>query len=76
MRINDDDLVTEHLNAFNTIISQLLIVDIKITEEENGISLMCCFLDSQDNLVMDLSRNNTTLKIGDVVAALLSEEMR
>ena len=31
LRMNDDDLVTKHLNAFNTIISQLLSVDIKET---------------------------------------------
>jgi hypothetical protein len=38
--------MTEHLNAFNTIISQLSFVDIKITEEEKCVSLLCSFADS------------------------------
>ena len=64
------------LIAFNTIISQLLFVDIKITEVEKCISMLCSFLDSWDNLVMAIGRNNTTLKIDDVVATLLLKEMR
>ena len=44
--MNDGDLVTEHLNAFNTIISQFLFVDIKITEEEKCISRLCSLPDS------------------------------
>ena len=34
MRMSDGDSVIEHLNAFNTIISQLLSMDINITKEE------------------------------------------
>ena len=37
MRMSDGDSVIEHLNAFNTVISQLLSIDIKITEEEKCI---------------------------------------
>lgn len=40
LRMNDGDLVIEHLNAFNTIISQQLFIDIKVTEEDNA--LVCC----------------------------------
>ena len=76
MRMSDGDLVTEHLNAFNTVISQLLSVDIKITEEEKYISLLCSFPDSWDNLVVAIGSNNTTLNIDDVVATLLLEETR
>ena len=75
-RTNVGDLVTEHLNAFNTVINRLLSVDIKITKEEKCISLLCLLADSWDNLVMDIGSNNTTLKINDVVARLLLEEMR
>ena len=40
LKMNDGDSVTKHLNAFNTIISQLLSVDIKITKEEKCINLL------------------------------------
>ena len=75
MSMNDGDLVKEHLNGFNTNISQLLSMDIKITGEEKCISLLCFLLDSWDNLVMAIGSNNTTLNINDVVATLLLEEM-
>ena len=57
-------------------ISQLLLVDIKITKLAKCISLFCSFPDSWVILVMTIERNNTTLKIDDVVASLLSKEMR
>jgi hypothetical protein len=38
--------VTKHLNASNTILIYLSFVDIKITEEEKCISLLCSFPDS------------------------------
>jgi hypothetical protein len=39
--MNDGDSVTEHLNAFNIVVSQLLSVDIKISDEDKCISLLC-----------------------------------
>jgi hypothetical protein len=76
LRMSDGSSVTEHLNAFNIVISQLLSVDIKITKEEKCISLLCSFPDSWDSLVMAIGSNSTTLMLEDVVASLLSEEMR
>ena len=69
--MNDSDLVTKHLNAFNIVISQLLSVDIKITEEDKFIDLLCSLSYSWDSLVMAIISNNTTLKIDDVVSSLL-----
>jgi hypothetical protein len=76
LRISDGSSVIEHLNMFNTILSQLWYVDIKITEEENCISLLCSLLDSWVNLVMAIGSNTTTLALEDVVSSLLSKEMR
>ena len=49
-------------------------MDIKIIEEEKCISLLCSFPDSWDSLAMVFGSNNTTLKIDDVVASLLSRK--
>jgi hypothetical protein len=43
-RMNDGSSMSKHLNAFNTIISQLSSMDIKITKEEKCIILLCFFL--------------------------------
>jgi hypothetical protein len=76
MRMNDGDLVTEHLNSFDIVASQLLSIDIKIYDEDKCISLLCSFLDSWDSLVVAIRSNETTLKFDDVVSSLLSKEMR
>jgi hypothetical protein len=77
LRMEYGDSVTEHLNAFNTLVSQLGSINITIAEEDKCISLLCSFLDSWDNLVVVInSTTQSTLKYEDVVASLLSEEMR
>ena len=48
--MKDGDLVTKHLNAFNTVVSQLASVDIKISDEDKCISLLCSLPNSWDSL--------------------------
>ena len=76
LRMKDGDSMTEHLNAFNTVVSQLSSVDIKISDEDKCISLFCSLLDSWDSLVIAIGSNKTTLNFEAIVSALLSEEMR
>jgi hypothetical protein len=76
LRMSDGSSVTKHLNVFNTVLSQLSYVDIKITDEEKCISLLCSLPDSWDSLVVVIGSNTTTLALEDVVASLLSEEIR
>jgi hypothetical protein len=52
-----------------------LSIDIKITEEEKCISILFSLSDSWDNLAMAIEIKNTTMKLDDVVTALLSEDM-
>jgi hypothetical protein len=77
LRMEDGDSVTKHLNAFNTLVSQLDSVNITIAEEDKCITLLCSLPDSWDNLVVEIgSTTQSTLKYEDVVSSLLSEEMR
>jgi hypothetical protein len=77
LRMEDGDYVTEHLNSFNTPISQLGSINITIAEEDKCITLLCSLPNSWDNLVVAIgSTTQSTLKYEDVVASLLSEEMR
>jgi hypothetical protein len=76
LRMRDGDSVAEHLNAFNTVVSQLVFVEIKISDEDKCINLLCSLLDSWDSLVVAIGSNTTTLKFDEVVSSLLSEEMR
>jgi hypothetical protein len=47
-------------------------MDIKITEEEKCIILLCSLPDSWDILVVVIGINTTTLAIEDMVSSLLS----
>jgi hypothetical protein len=76
LRMSDGNSVTEHLNVFNTVLSQLSFVDIKITDKEKCIILLCYFPNSWDILVMAIGSNTTTIMLEYVVTSLLSEEMR
>eukprot|EP00253_Pinus_taeda_P017108 PITA_17108 len=76
LRMKDGDSVTEHLNAFNTVVSQLLSVDIKISDEDKCISLLCSLPDPWDSLVIAIGSNATALQFDEIVSALLTEEMR
>jgi hypothetical protein len=76
LRIKDGDSMTEHLNAFNTVVSQLLSIDINIFDEYKGINLLFSLPYYWDGLVMVIGSNATTLSFDDVVSSLLSEEMR
>jgi hypothetical protein len=76
LRMSEDNSMTENLNVFNTIISQLYFVDIKITKEEKCVILLCSLPNSWDILVLDIEINSTTLALEYMVSSLLSEEMR
>jgi hypothetical protein len=45
MRMRDGDSVAENLNAFNTVVSQLVSIEIEILDEYNCISLLCSLPD-------------------------------
>ena len=76
LRMKDGDSVTKHLNAFNTLVSQLLSVDIKISYEDKCISLLCSLPNSWDSLVIAIGSNTTALQFDEIVSSLLMEEMR
>eukprot|EP00253_Pinus_taeda_P030595 PITA_30595 len=76
LRTKDGDSVTEHLNAFNTMVSQLAYVDIKISDEDKCISLLCSLPDSWNSLVIAIGSNATALLFDEIVSSLLMEEMR
>ena len=75
LRMRDGDLVVEHLNAFNTVVSQLVSIEIKISDEDKCISLLCSLPDPWDSLVLAIGSNTISLKFDEVVSSLLLEEM-
>ena len=76
LRMKDGDSVTEHMNAFNTMVSQLLFVDIKISDEDKCISLLCSLLDLWDSVVIAIGSNAIALQFDEIVSSLMTKEMR
>jgi len=76
LRMKDGDSLTEHLNTFNTLVSQLLFVDIKISDEDKCISILCSLPDSWDSLVIAIGSNAIALQFDEIVSSLMMEEMR
>ena len=66
----------KHLNAFNTLVSQLSSVDIKISDEDKCISLLCSLPNSWDSLVIEIGSTATALQFDEIISSLLTEEMR
>ena len=51
--MEDGGSVIDHLNVFNTMVSQLISIDIKMEEEDKYITLFCSLPDSWDNMVVE-----------------------
>jgi len=69
LRMKDGDSVTEHLNAFNSVVSHLSSVDIKILDEDKCIILLCSLPDSWYSLVISIGSNTTALQFDEIVSS-------
>ena len=76
LRMKDGDSMTKHINAFNTVVSQLSSIDIKISYEDKCIILLCSLPNSRDIQVVAIGSNKATLNFDEIVSTLLSEEIR
>ena len=75
--MDENDTVTEHLNIYNTLVTQITSIGIKMVEEDKYITLLCSLLDSWDNLIVAIgSASQATLKFDEIISFLLSKEMR
>eukprot|EP00253_Pinus_taeda_P004912 PITA_04912 len=77
LRMKEGTSITDHLNAFNTLLVQLESIEVKFESEDKTITLLCSWPESWDHIVTSISLSSSeTLEFDDVVASLLSEETR
>ena len=58
LRMDENDTVTEHLNVYNTLVSQITSVGIKMAKEDKCITLLCSLSDYWDNLIVAIGSAN------------------
>jgi hypothetical protein len=69
--------IVDHWNVFNTLISQLISMEVKFEDEDKVVMLLCSLPESWDHLVTTVWFNTTyAIDYDIVVGALLPEEMR
>ena len=66
----------EYLNFFNKVISELLIVDAKIDEEDKALILLSSLSESYYHIVTTMLYGKETLILEEVTSTLLSNEIR
>ena len=72
----DVDFVAEHLNVFNTIVTQLISIRVKVDEEDHYMGLLGSLLVSWDDLVMAIRSTVKKLLLDEVMATSLPKEVR
>ena len=75
LRMNEGTTVLEHLNFFNKVISELLVVDIKIDEEDKALILLIS-LSEYDHIVTTMLYGKKTLILEEIMSTLLSNEIK
>lgn len=79
LKMRERGVMSNHLNEFNTLVTQLISVGINLDDEIKAILLLCSLPNSWEGVVMAVSTSvaaKSKLKFDDVAATLLSEDMR
>jgi hypothetical protein len=79
MKMSEGGSVVDHLNEFNRVTNQLNFVKVDFDDEVRSLLILCSLPERWNDLVMVVSNSvssSNTLKFDDVVAVILSEEMR
>ena len=77
MKMEEGGSITDHLNEFNTITSQLSSAGVNFDEEMRAILIFCSLHENWNGLVMAMSNyisGSNTLKYDDMIGVILSEK--
>ncbi|KAL0401657.1 UNVERIFIED_CONTAM: Retrovirus-related Pol polyprotein from transposon TNT 1-94 [Sesamum latifolium] len=66
----------QHVNVFNQIIADLARLDVSNEDEDRAIILLCSLPFSYEHLVTTLTYGKETIKVAEIIAALLAHNQR
>ena len=76
MKMSEVGSISDHLNEFNTLTSQLIFVNMNFDDEVRALIILCSLPKSWNSLVMAISNyvpSSNTLKFDNVVGVILRE---
>jgi len=73
--MKEDTLILQYHNAFNRILSDLLVLEIKLEEEDKALLLLSSLLSSYDHLANTIMYDKETLELEDVRQMLQNKEL-
>ena len=78
MKLKEGTLMTDHLNAFQSIVKQLAAMKMVMHDEMQGSLLLCSLPDSQETFVVTISNSvlNGALSMKPVKGNLFNEKTR
>ena len=76
LKMQDGEDLAEHINVFNQLVADLAKVDVKVDDDDKAIILLCSLPSSYEHLVTTLTYGKESIKVEDVVAALLAHDQR
>ncbi|KAA8525009.1 hypothetical protein F0562_011353 [Nyssa sinensis] len=76
LKMIDDADLTQHINTFNEIISDLLRIDLNFDDEDKALMLLTSFSASYEHLVTTLLWGKETQETTEVMVALLAYNQR
>ena len=76
LRMSEGNSITDHLNSFNRICSEILGIGESLKEEDKAMILLMSLPSSYDHMVTSLMIGKETLKLDEVQSELLSNEVR
>jgi len=76
MKMQEGNDLAQHVNIFNQIITDIAQLDVKIEDEDRAIILLCSLPSSYEHIVTTLTYGKETIKVEEIVAALLAHYQR
>jgi len=76
LRTKEGTTVVEHLNFFNKVTSEVLVVDTKINEQDKVLILLSSLSEPYDHIVTTMLYGKKTLILEKVTSTILSNETR
>ena len=67
--------LTEHVNAFNRVVSDLARIEVKVEDEDRAILMLASLPKSYKGLVVTLTYGKTSITASEVTTALLCYEI-